>query len=238
MPKNIRKMRKSMNNVTIAFLSMGDRPHAKYCAMSLKKNMPDAKIVQITDIVTPQLECVDEVVRHDFKDEMMVNIVRGFKELEWDGTLITTADDCILDKPLDKELEGEFDVAIPFLKNVIRIKKKSTKETKVYSQRKFPYMNGLVIVRNKEFYNDCYEELMKIKDDDFEGQSYGKWWGDMACIREVIESGKYTAKLLPSTLYSKKPQYSGHTDNKVIMWHYAGKRKDWMEYHENWSVCV
>jgi hypothetical protein len=132
--------------ITMAVLCVGDRPHAKYCVKSFKDNMPDAEMVQVTDMDSPEIEGVDRVVRHNSNDGMMMKIIKGFAELEYDDILITTADDCILDKPLVKELDGEFDVAIVHRKN---FRYKDGQKIKPFIH-KFPYTNGLVIVKNKK----------------------------------------------------------------------------------------
>jgi hypothetical protein len=72
---------------------------------------------------------------------------------------------------------------------------------------------------------------MEIKDTTYGGVRFEDWWGDMACIKDVIGTGKYTAKLLPEKKYCRKPKYVNEKDENIVMWHYAGERKHWMEDH-------
>lgn len=203
----------------IALFCVGERPHAKYTVASLKKHMPDHEFVQITDYSSKEIEGVDRVIRKTITGHMMFDLIQSYADVDWKDTLITTADDCIFEGPFP--INGDYDVAI--------VKRKSNG---TYIGEKHPYTNGLVIVKNKEFYIDCLKRLVELRDQVCSGRNYWDWWGDMACISDVCESGKYKVKLLPEDQYCVKPKFNGDGNDKAVLWHYAGTdRKAWMDNH-------
>jgi len=210
----------------IAFVCIGDRPYAKYAVKSFKKHMPKHEFVQICDPDSPVIDGVDRVIRQEWNGYLMVYLIKAFADLECEDTLITTADDCIISRPFDDWMEGDYDVAIS------RRKDKGEGVTRI-----FPYTNGLVFVKNKQFYKDCYESILGMLAKEYSGRPYWHWWGDMACIAEVIDSGKYKVKDLPVELFCVKPWKNGKLNKPgsnldPILWHYSGlDRKPWMENH-------
>jgi hypothetical protein len=97
----------------IAFVCVGDRPYAKYSAYSYKRCLPEATVVQVTDNVTPKVDGVDEVIRNDYDGKnLMLFLIKGFRDIDFDDVLITTADDCIMTTDLKDVLDKDFDVAL------------------------------------------------------------------------------------------------------------------------------
>lgn len=188
-------------------------------AESFKRSMPSCRLVQIKDEKSPTVDHVDEVLVRAYNGNMMLYLLRGFAKIEWDDVLITTADDCIVERSFLDEVEGDFDVAI------VR------REGMSFAARNFPYTNGLVIVKHKDFYKDCAIWLDDHKDEVLKENRLGDWWGDMAAIREVLNSGKYRIKLLDKAKYFKKPLDRGDGGTGATLWHYSGERKDWMQDH-------
>ena len=215
----------------IAFVCVGDRPYAKYPVASFKKYLPQATVVQITDHVTPKVEGVDEVIRSDYDGKnLMLFLIKGFRDIEFDDILITTADDCLLSHDLSDELYRDYDVAI--VKRHPYQAMSSVGKGLLKFKYEFNYTNGIVIVKNKQFYKDCYDMLLTMEDRVYSDRKYWEWWGDMACITEVIKTKKYKIRLLSEYDYCYKPEFLGDPGNRAVrMWHYSGKRKHWMKYH-------
>ena len=202
-----------MDKINVYFISIGDRPFAKYAAQSWQEY--GCRAVQITDEGTAAIEGINEVIRHPYRGHMMLFMIAAFAGIK-DKEFITTGDDCIINAPLDHAIGGEFDVAI-------------CKRTKIKNEhiKKLPYTNGLVVVKHPFFYTDCLHDLLLNGDEDL-----WSWFGDMECIKNVVEKGGYIVKDLPEKRYCKKPRKVGQGNDSVVLWHYAGpKRKAWMEYH-------
>jgi hypothetical protein len=148
----------------------------------------------------------------------MLYMTEAFAAIE-DDVFITTGDDCMLAGSLDDALEGIYDVAL------VKREKPSVSKSGFDVVKRYPYTNGLVIVKNPRFYKDCLDVLRTMR-------SQWDWFGDMACIRDVIDHGNYKVKLLPEDIYCKIPTNMGQTDDNAILWHYPGNiRKEWMKYH-------
>jgi hypothetical protein len=82
-----------------------------------------------------------------------------------------------------------------------------------------------VVVKSPQFYKDCYFRLLQMK-------NLWDWFGDMAAIRDVLNTGKYKVKALPEEKYCRIPTKLGQGDDSAVLWHYAGNiRKEWMKYH-------
>lgn len=207
--------------MNVYFVSIGHRPFAQYVAQSFKEHLPDARVLQFSDFRNPRVIGIDgRILRPlpDQKKNLMLYMIESFAGIQ-DLEFITTGDDCILSGPLDDALEGDYDVAL------VKREKPRIDDTGFNVTAAYPYTNGLVIVRNKQFYGDCLDVLRTMPD-------LWDWFGDMACIRDVIDSGNYKVKLLSEDRYCKIPTKMGESDAEAVLWHYPGKiRKEWMQYH-------
>ena len=208
--------------MNVYFVSIGDRPFAKYVVASWHKYL-DGDVVQITDEATKPILGIDRVIRYPYDGHMMLFMITNFALIE-DEVFITTGDDCIINDSLDHATGGEFDVAIC----------KRHKLRNVW-ERERPYTNGIVVVKHPFFYKECLHNLLQLTEEDWD------WGGDMLCIGNVLEGGKYLVKQLPQDKYCRKPRRLGDGDSSAVLWHYSGQvRKDWMPYHgrgKNMGTC-
>lgn len=205
----------------IAFVCIGERPHAEYTVESFRKVCPKAEIIQITDYDSDVIRGVDTVVRMDNK-YLMITRMEGYKNIVIDDYLIAIDDDCLITDSFADELDGDYDVAIVKRSQLGREGGRLRHIT-----TNFPYTTGFIIVRNNNFFTDCYNELMTMSEKKWE------WWGDMLCVRRVIDSGRYNVKLLSEEKYYKKPDKKEHLNKETKLWHYSGKRKNWM--NDKWK---
>ena len=204
--------------MNVYFVSVGKRPFAQYTVKSFKEQIPGSALVQITDLQTLSTIGVDRVIRKKYTGNLMLYMIEAFAAIK-DPEFITTGDDCILAGPIDDVLEADYDVAL------VKREKPRVDDSGFNVTEAYPYTNGLVIVKNKQFYGDCLDVLRTMTD------LWG-WFGDMACIRDVIDFGNYKVKLLSEDRYCKIPTKLGETDADAVLWHYPGKvRKAWMQYH-------
>lgn len=211
--------------MNIYFVCAGDRPHAEYMAYSFKKHMPDFKLVQFTDPITPQVKHTDEVIRVPYNGHMMLYLMECFASVSSNVPFITTADDVIVNKPFYDQLEGDYDVAI--------VHRNLGNKWKAKARRDFPYTNGIVVVRHPDFYKECYQTLLSMEHETYGSHLMWNWWGDMRCIHRVIETGKYKIKHLQDELFCNKPVAPVlKGDDTTIMYHFAHDRKDWMRKFE------
>lgn len=206
--------------MNVYFLSVGSRPFAAYTARSFKAWIPGCEIVQFTDYGTLQARGVDKVVRTGCrKDSLMLCMINAFAKIK-DDVFITTGDDCILNGPIDDILSENYDVCL------VKRTKPRIDDSGFNITEHYPYTNGLVIVKHPEFYGDCRDSMV-VDHPDLWG-----WFGDMASIRDIVDSGKYRVKLLDEDKYCRIPTRLGQGDDSAVLWHYSGKvRKEWMAYH-------
>ena len=164
--------------MNVYFVSVGHRPFAQYTVESFKHYIPGARVLQFSDRRSPKIIGVDEMIFRPIpatNEALMLYMIEAFAAIK-DPEFITTGDDCILAGPIDDVLEGDYDVAL------IKREKPRIDDTGFNVTGAYPYTNGLVIVKNKQFYGDCLDVLRTMTD-------LWDWFGDMACIRDVIDSG-------------------------------------------------
>jgi hypothetical protein len=165
----------------------------------------------MTDYRTKRLNGVDEVIRRSYNGHIMHFFIDCFASIG-DREFIAIADDVMLcDSPADA-LEGDYDVVI------------CKYDDPISKTRHKRYTNGFVVVRNMDFYPDCLSEYNRIAKND---SSLLDWWGDLDCMENVIDSGKYRVKFLPESKYcviTRKEEGS----HAVLRHYYGNLRKLWM----------
>lgn len=180
---------------------------------SVLKAMPDSKIIQLTDMTTPQVKGVSSVVRKHYNGLLMTFRMQHLADL--DGEWITLDTDVIVKKDLRSVFNEDFDVALTKRYGAI-YDSDGNDVAKI-----MPYNTGVMFSRNKIFWKNAYKLLLTMP------ESAHKWWGDQLSVKLCAESNKFNLLELNCDEYNYTP--TSESDKKdVFVLHYKGKRKDWM----------
>jgi hypothetical protein len=190
--------------VIASFLLVGDQPHARLMVKSVK-DVIGCPIVQMSDLQTPQLEGVDEVIRLPFKVPLMVYRLRHLWNYPHERMLILDTD-IICKKPVD-DVWGDFDIAL-------------TKRPKKHSFG-MPYNTGVMFSQNRNFWGACHDWLI------WQRPNLQAWYGDQYAVARM--AGSYNVKTLAVEEFNWSPNFVLDASDKARFWHYKGSiRKKWM----------
>lgn len=181
---------------------------------SVRRTMPGATVVQLTDQVTSAVPGVDEIIRKDYDGKLMTFRMRHLAGLE--DEFITLDTDVIVRRDLRPLFDASFDVALTMRETPV------TSINGVDLAKEMPYNTGLMFSRNPRFWQEAYAVLMRLDPDTH------RWWGDQLSVKVVAESGRYMVKELPCDEYNYTPRNRLDMPETACMIHYKGERKQWM----------
>lgn len=202
-----------MTNIVFYHISKEVPSYAEWCIKSIRKHMPHARIIQLTDMDTPEFMGVDEVRRSIPKHEATRETVNyiGYQYLsEMDINPSVFIDpDMIFNGSIGHLLNYDCDVLLATRAN--------DDPVPAEYHIMFPWCS-LMVVKNLQFWKDCYEILKRLPEQD--------WVNNMLAVRLVIRSGKYKTKVVDGNIYNALPfQYS----KDVIVYHYKLSDKSGMK---------
>ncbi len=194
------------------------------CIKSIKKVMPNAHIMQFSDWDTPKLKGVHAVER--FKP--VVEWDRKNTGKIWlecwarnaDKNAITIDTDMIFDGDVKEVLEGDYDVAI--------CKRSKFDSVGQALLKRSPYQVGFLVVKNIDFWKECWERISKIPEPG--------WMTSQYIVCSTVDSGMFKTKILDGNIYNRTPRYPADIDERVKVWHYKGGRKEWMKDHKGKEI--
>ena len=172
---------------------------------------PDAELIHMTDMDTPQLKGTDAVWRHQC-GKGLPGIIVCFTEhvasMSPEPTIILDAD-ILVAAPLYKAFNHKFDVAF-----TLRHGPRNERE---------PYNTGVVFCRNPAFYAANRQRMEATP-------RFKEWSGVQECTAREAESGKWRILELPGNTWNYSPaEHHTTTDARVL--HYKGARKKFMRKH-------
>jgi len=212
-----------------SFLLVGEQPYAETMVRSIK-DVHGCKVVQMSDLRTPAVPGVDEVVRIPFKVPLMLYRLKHLASYRHDEMLIVDTD-VVAKKPIDDILQFDFDVALT-LRDYGELF--TGDGTDVSST--MPFNTGVMISRTTEFWAECFNWLAA------ESPELQRWYGDQRAVFEVTERGGYHVLALPCAEFNWAPNSRTDT-SEARFWHYKGGiRKKWMAGYQpphlrkSWTV--
>lgn len=180
---------------------------------SVLKKMPGVEIVQLTDLVTPQIKGTSSVIRKQFNGYLMTFRMEHLSKLNFNWISFDT--DIIVNEDLSDVFDHNFDVALTKREGIL------LDERGQDIIAAMPYNTGVMFSKHQGFWKDAYNTLLKMP------ESAHKWWGDQLSVRLVADSKKYDVLDLPCDVYNYSPKSKDdHKKCKVL--HFKGERKDWI----------
>lgn len=182
---------------------------------SVLKAMPGVEIVQLTDMVTPQIKGVSSVIRKPYDGLLMTFRMQHLAELT--GDWITLDTDIIVLKDLRSVFAKDYPFDVALTRRYGKILDKDGIDIVAH----MPYNTGVMFSRNRQFWKDAYKALLRMP------ASAHQWWGDQLSVRLAAESNRYSVLELNCDEYNYSPDKEGEKKDVFVL-HFKGKRKDWM----------
>ena len=184
----------------VAFLWVGFEPYPQLMVESVRRHMPSAHIVQMTDQRSRVFD-VDEVRRLEYDKHLMTFRLHHLATWPHEQAIILDGD-VVLKGDLGHVFDQSFQVAL-------------TKR----DRKDYPYNSGVMFSRCPEFWKQAAQWLKKHP-------ALWDWDGDQAAIKEIAP--QFDVLELRCEDYNWSP--SSPTDTSTALaWHYKGKRrKEWL----------
>ena len=199
-----------------SFLLVGEQPYAAAMVESLK-TVHRCDVVQMTNLKTPQVQGVDEVVRLPFDIPLMRYRLKHLANYPHHDMLIVDTD-VIAKSAIDDVWECDFDVALTKRPDGHFGSRDDTPD--------MPYNTGVMLSRSREFWKECGHWLASESDE------LQRWYGDQRAVCEIAKRAHYTVLELDGDEFNWSPNSRVDT-SPARFWHYKGGiRKKWMPGYE------
>ncbi len=218
------------SKIVVAFLYAGRIPRevAQIMVASVKRTMPDARVVQMTDYHTKPILGVDDVMRKHWNGQnLMPYRFLHMKEFPLDQTIFLDYD-VVVRKDLSALFAEDFDVAL-----TRRDETDWALRNSPLVRDSMPYNTGVMLSRasGRGFWEEAYQMCLRMPD-----SSQG-WWGDQLAIKELAQRTTLKVKEFPCDLYNYSPDNNFEDLGGKYVVHYKGKlRKAWML--AQWSALL
>ena len=188
---------------------------------SIRKHMPNAHIIQLSDMETPKVDDVDEVIKERrlfarSKNNVHYEGYRLLSELDVDELMFADMD-FIFNDSVEHLFDGDFEVSLCD-------KRGPGCGIRTHQIERYPYL-GVIITKTKEFWKDCYKYML--------GFEKKRWPDNMEAVAKIVDSGKYKVKFIDGNIYNKVPRFKDDYNPDAKIYHFKGSkkvdRKEWME---------
>jgi len=214
-----RPRRNSRPGITVAFLHIGD-DHVlpRIMLASVRRAMPEARIVQLTDETTAPMAQVDEVVRKPYDGtHLMTFRLRHMADLQPRNTLFLDTD-VVVQHDLAFLFGQEFDVALTRRTGSI------PDPNGVDGAALMPYNTGVMLSKASgwDFWRQSCEYCESLH------EQHRRWWGDQFAVREIAARSTFRVLDIPCDIYNYSPTFENEDVSARFVVHYKGRRKAWM----------
>jgi hypothetical protein len=208
--------------VIASFLLVGDCPYAARMVACLK-GVNDCPVVQMSDLHTPKVAGVDEVIRLPFRIPLMPYRLKHLANFPHTELLVIDTD-VIAKAPIGNVWAKPFDVALTVRDYPLH--------NGVGAELDMPFNTGVMFSRSQAFWQESYEWLMT------QSAERQRWYGDQLAVAEVAKRGTYNVLSLSCDEYNWSPNSRSDTSNAKF-WHYKGAvRKKWIyEHRDSPDIC-
>ena len=188
-----------------------DPKYAIAMVASVKRHMPNAEILQLTDDVTPEIEgCRAVRAKWDAGDSFTIF---KLKHLTWmSDELLVLDSDVIVQADVSSVFKLPFDVAATWRDGPIR-GPDGEDITKI-----MPINTGVMFCRNHGFWAACLQYCAE--------HSINEWYADQLSVAGVV--GQFNTLRLHCDNFNYTPNSKNEDVNGRLIVHYKGNRKEWM----------
>ena len=189
---------------------------------SVRKAMPHARIVQMSDYDTETITGVDEVIRkHWDRKFLMPYRLLHLKEFPPITAIFLDAD-VVVQKDLSHLFQDEFDIALTYRDETDPSLRKSP-----WAYEMMPFNTGVMLSRPSgcEVWAEAHNICLGMPEDKQE------WFGDQLAIKEIAGRTMLKVKRYPCALFNYSPSKWDEDLSEKFVVHYKGtNRKVWMQH--------
>jgi lipopolysaccharide biosynthesis glycosyltransferase len=205
----------------VGFLYVGPAsPIAEIMVASVKKAMPQARIIQMSDSETLKVRGVDQVIRKPQTDDfLMCYRLLHLRDFPPGDTLFLDAD-VVVQRDVSDLFSGDFDIALTF--------RDQTDRSLRYSpdvREEMPFNTGVMLAKASgwQFWADAHAYSLTLD------AGKKRWYGDQLAIRHVADHSTLNICQFPCALYNYSPWHIDEDISEKHIVHYKGdNRKLWM----------
>ena len=207
--------------VVVGFLYVGKASHIpEIMVASVRAAMPGARIVQMTDFDTRKVVGVDEVIRRQW-DQKLLMPYRLLHLMEFPvADAIFLDADVVVQKDFRPLFQDEFDIGLTYRDETDPSLRKSPE-----AYQMMPFNTGVMLSRasGRDFWVEAHRACLAMPQD----RQY--WFGDQLAIKEVAARTTLNVRQYPCALYNYSPaRWDEDLSGKFVI-HYKGdNRKIWM----------
>jgi hypothetical protein len=205
--------------ITVAFFHVGqDGLLPSIMVATVRRAMPTARILQLTDEDTSPVTGADEVIRrpYDGVHLMHFRLVHLAELAPCDAVFLDT--DVMVQRNLAPLFEWEFDVAL------------TVREAGVIDPDgvdvtiDMPYNNGVMLSKASgwEFWREAERYCAKLSSEQ------RRWYGEQRAVKAVADVIPLCILDLPCNIYNYTPASETEDVRDRFVVHYKGERKPWM----------
>lgn len=215
-------------NMTIGFLYVGAASAIpRIMVASVRKAMPHARVVQMSDEDTGKVPGVDEVIRRPWDRRFLMPYrLMHLKEFPPVDAVFLDVD-VVVQKDLSPLFRDPFDIALTFRDQTDPSLRKSP-----WAYEQMPFNTGVMLSRPsaRAFWDDAYRTCVGMP------ESHRQWFGDQLAIKEAAARTKLRLRRYPCALYNYSPSRLNEDLSQKYVIHYKGDRKAWMQ--DTWGGIV
>jgi len=208
-----------MKTVGLFYVDLGSKDIARaaiLCVASVKDAMPDARIVQFTNMDTLDLREVDEVVRKPPRNMgLMESRMEHYATYPHEQMLLIDPD-IIVQADVWDVFDEPFDVALTDRGGKALVL--NGKDVSIV----MPYNLGAAFSTGNQFWRRCLVEMRGMSKVDRD------WFGDQIAVGRVARAKIFQIKVLDLQQYNYTPKTKEEDVSSKFLVHYKGKRKAWM----------
>ena len=189
---------------------------AELLIRSVRKHMPKATIIQMTDESTPRVMGTDVCVRK--KRDMPLMTYRMAHMAHMPEHTIFVDTDVMFREDVSGVFDQDFDVALTERRNQLIIHEGTLENV----ADTMPYNTGVMFSKSRPFWEAAYHRAQRM------GEPECNWFGDQLAVKETAESGAFKVLELPCDTYNYSPNSDKEDVSARKVLHFKGKRKEWM----------
>ena len=198
----------------VSFLHVGeDTTLPKIMCRSVRKWMPEATLLHMTDRSTPRIDgCLRQEMPYD-GERLMTYRLRHLAVPKKPMIVLDT--DVVVQADLEPVFDQKFDVALT--KRHGRIMYNGTDIVPL-----MPWNTGVMFSKSRAFWRECAESCAKAP------EKIQQWWGDQVSVKLAVDSCRYKVLELPVEKFNYTPATESEDVSARYVVHYKGPRKQWM----------
>ncbi len=196
-----------------------------YFISSIKKNHPNANIIQCTDLHTPKVDGTNMIFREKIdQNKIMEARIFLYSKLDLNTLSVFLDTDMLLVRKIPFELfAGKANIFL--LKRSFDLKGTPPEVFRGQYYEKhangtlgklYPYIGCFVIVNKKNFWKDCYDIYKKYDN------NYKFWFGDQKALNEIVNNSNYKFAFLNESDFACPPRYTIKNKPPYLI-HFKGK---------------